>query len=197
MEQIFSNRGINIDYTKRILKANKRIWAIGMTNTNVIKNQLEHILSRISSESIDIIFSFWAPDSSFKKEYKSTKEISIINQQLHIEDGKVITSGAILSKYDTIIQGFEKVNLKKGKLSIVEMTLPSNFTCFVIDNDVFFFPFLSTVESTSSPTILCKADRGIGEAIFKHIKNIVSNEEVTRVVYPKPKIKVAPESKVS
>lgn len=56
LENIFSSRGINEEYGKRILKANSRIWAIGMTNTNLIQHQLKNIIERVSNkEGLDVI----------------------------------------------------------------------------------------------------------------------------------------------
>jgi hypothetical protein len=185
LEDIFSARGINDEYEKRILKAKNRIWAIGMTNSNLKKYQLSNILSRISSnENIDVVISFWAHDSKFHIEYISQNEISIINQQLLIEDKKTIGQNVITGSCNEIKAEYQKIkNLKAGNLKLVEMTLPSNFTCFIIDDDVFFFPFLSTVESTSSPTILCNINRGIGKDIFEHFRNVLAKEEVTKIVY--------------
>jgi len=185
VEEIFLTRGINSEYEKRIKKAENRIWAIGMTNGNLIKHQLDNIISRITFvENIDVVISFWSATSSFTKAYETQKDISIINQQLHIEDKKTIENKLITNRFEQIKKKYISVrNTKSGKLKIVEMTLPSNFTCFIIDDDVFFFPFLSAVESTSSPIILCNINRGIGKEIYKHMKYVLSENEVTRVIY--------------
>jgi hypothetical protein len=185
LESIFSSRGINQVYKDKILKARYRIWAVGMTNGNLIAHQLDNIINRISIiENIEVVISFWSESSSFKKTYNNQKEISIINQQLLIEDGKEISQKLIRDRYSKIEKEYkDSKNPKSGRLKIVEMTLPSNFTCFIIDDDVFFFPFLSTVESTSSPTILSNINRGVGNEIFKHVEKVLSEVEVTRIIY--------------
>jgi hypothetical protein len=185
LESVFTSRGINHEYEKRILKAKHRILAIGMTNSNLIQKQLDNIVSRVAAiKSIEVIISFWSADSSFIKTYEKDKEISIINQQLLIETGQKIDENSICAKYDKIKNKCqEKLKSNTGNLKIVEMTLPSNFTCFIIDDDVFFFPFLANVDSTSSPIILCNIHRGIGSQITQHIEKILSEPEITRTIY--------------
>jgi hypothetical protein len=185
LEDIFPKRGINEEYSKRILKAKTRIWAIGMTNGNLLQHQLDNILKRVSSESsLDVKFSFWASKTNLQKEYNLTKTISLINQQLHIEDGTGIHDDLIESRHSEIINKYDNFkNKKSGNLSIVEVSLPTNFSCFIIDDDVFFFPFLSTVESTSSPIILCNLNRGIGKEIFNHLNKIFGKDEVTKSIF--------------
>jgi len=187
LETIFDKRGINIEYAKRISKSKKRIWAIGMTNGNLIKHQLENILKQVAfRKEMDVIISFWAPNTILNSNSSPAtfQPVSIINQQLKIEDGKTISPNIITDRIDSIKKRYEAVKTSKtGNLKILESSLPSSFTCFIIDEDIFFFPYLSTVESTSSPTILCNINRGIGKVIFEHFEITLKSSKVSKELY--------------
>jgi hypothetical protein len=76
----------------------------------------------------------------------------------------------------------------KGQIKIVSTSIPSAFTAFIIDDEVFFFPFLATDYSTQTPTLLASIDTGLGKCVYNHFKKILSDDAVMRkmvkIIYP-------------
>ena len=99
-----------------------------------------------------------------------------------MKDKGVILSTSIsdeIKKYNTEL----RVSCERNDLSEKNNFILNSKINSIIDEDVFFFPFLSNVESTSSPTILCNINRGMGLNIFTHFKVVLSNENVTKSIY--------------
>lgn len=64
----------------------------------------------------------------------------------------------------------------QGHLRILNLSMVTYISCMVIDQEVFFFPYLSGDDSNGSPMIYCDATRGIGEQVFGHIDNLINNK---------------------
>jgi len=70
----------------------------------------------------------------------------------------------------------------KGQWRIANVSCVTNFTCMIVDDDVFFFPFLSGPDSTNNPTVWCSATHGVGRAIVDHIEKLLANSDICCVV---------------
>jgi hypothetical protein len=204
-DKIIEENGIKSIYTQRggndvigiyenlIKNSERRIWAIGMTNNHFCKQHFDKILDKMdtnksSGKTIDVVISFWNPNISFYDDDKKERLHKIIDVQ-HIIEGNNGKQHDIKDKIYKLIEKVEKRKLK-GTFKIVYTSLPSNFTCFIIDDDVFFFPFLSGPDSTNDPTIHCDASKGIGKSITAHIEKIIepTYSDFTSIVYQKNKI---------
>ena len=66
-------------------------------------------------------------------------------------------------------------SLIQGHLKILNLSMVTYISCMIIDEDVFFFPYLSGDDSNGSPMIYCDSSRGVGEQVAGHIDNILNN----------------------
>jgi len=66
-------------------------------------------------------------------------------------------------------------SLIRGNLRIVNLSMVTYISCMIIDQDVFFFPYLSGDDSNGSPMIYCDSSRGVGQQVAGHIDNILNN----------------------
>jgi hypothetical protein len=66
-------------------------------------------------------------------------------------------------------------SLIQGNLRILNLSMVTYISCMIIDQDVFFFPYLSGDDSNGSPMIYCDSSRGVGEQVAGHIDNILNN----------------------
>lgn len=64
----------------------------------------------------------------------------------------------------------------QGNIRIVNLSMVTYISCMVIDQDVFFFPYLSGDDSNGSPMIYCDATRGIGAQVVGHIDNLLNKK---------------------
>lgn len=174
-------------YKSLIEKSTKRVWAIGMTNRHFCNQHFDIILPKLKSKEFDCIISFWDPNI---KMVRSGFDENIINLQELIENGVISDSDyvkAIETRIDGLVQKLKKIKSLNGNIKFVYTCSPTNFTCFVIDDDIFFFPFLSGPESTNTPTFHCDATIGIGSQILKHIDLILKNKKITTTQYDNKK----------
>lgn len=185
-------------YKQLIANSKRRIWAIGMTNNHFCDQHFDNILDRMekrrgdfgSGNPIDFVVSFWNPSISFFDDAKNQNLEKILEIQSFIEKGSFPHSNwqkIVESKKNELIKKIETRRNLKGNFKITYTTLPTNFTCFVIDDDVFFFPYLSGPDSTNNPTIHCDSLKGIGISITNHLEKLLKTSEVVDTVYQNSK----------
>jgi hypothetical protein len=61
-------------------------------------------------------------------------------------------------------------------MSVFYWSLPTNFSCMVVDSSVFFFPYLAAGESWQQPMLYTSSQTGIGENIVKHLTKIFNSQ---------------------
>lgn len=183
-------------YKELIKNSKKRVWAIGMTNNHFCEQHFKNVLDLMevrrgdftSGKHIDFIISFWDANICFFDCNKQVSTHNILELQTFIEKGSFPRSSwskMIGDKQQDLIRKIESRKKINGNFKIINLSIPTNFTCFIIDDDVFFFPYLSGPDSTTDPTIHCDANKGIGLSIVNHIQKITSTKEVVEVVYQK------------
>jgi len=167
------------DFSKKIMQAKNRIWAIGMTNKSFIKQQKENLNVILKKQdNIDIKIIYWNDCTLIEKQDKISK--SIIDVQLALENQNSITCTSDINSQNTIREIHNSIQILKQdidenkypKIEIGFLSVPSSFSCLVIDDDIFFFPFLSGNESNISPMILCDAKKEVGKPIINHFTYI-------------------------
>ena len=57
------------------------------------------------------------------------------------------------------------------------------FTCFIIDDDVFFFPMLARNDSSQDPTIMVRADSVLGRSVIQHFESLFGYDSYCEPVY--------------
>ena len=188
VKAIYDQRGsseIQEAYRQRVESCSKMIWAFGMTNRHFIDQHFTKIGELLRDKDIDCLIAFWNP-SAFLDDQSSGSRKNILEIQQNLESN--LTSDADWKTSIEVLQGrvierIQKLLPIKGKVKIANVTTPSNFSCLIIDDDVFFFPFLAGPESTNDPMLLCSTKVGIGKAVLSHFRKLVSDTEVVELVY--------------
>lgn len=181
--EIFGQRGEQDAqklYKTLIAKSTKRIWAIGMTNGSCIDQHLVLILERCRKvPDIDVKLVYWDPDT--KITVCQQPPVAIMEIQARLES-KSATSTDWESKMDAHFKFVTSSILDAGPLwsdiGIYKLSLVTNISCFIIDNHVFFFPFLARSASNLDPHMHFYSEKGIGELIAKHYASILGNREL-------------------
>jgi|GEM_PF-5725721 len=192
LKKIYSQRGsseIVKQYDELIKNARNRIWAFGMTNKHFVEQHKSTITNLIKKKGVDVVIAFWNPKTKMILNENEIK--SIIGIQEIIEDNteSINIEGKIKSRQ----KGFtnEIVNVKiKGRIKIINISSPTNISCFIIDDEVFFFPYLSGPDSTDDPAFHCSASIGIGKRIYEHFINLLTKQELVECVYENDKNKI-------
>jgi len=189
---IFSQKGSEeaLDvYETNLKQAKNKIWAFGMTNSNLVYQHLDIFIGLISKQNIDIVIVFWSPYSKLLTPKHSTKERPIISVQEMIESESPNLSTNVkhvVDRQKSIIDRVSKISNKKGRLRIINISVVNNFSTFVIDDHVFFFPFLHGPHSNNEPIIYCDADKGMGKKIVLHCSMLLDSKissEVCELIY--------------
>jgi hypothetical protein len=171
------------DFTDNILKAKNRVWAIGMTNKSFIKQQKENINNILKKKKpIDIKIIYWNDCTVIGGQDNISK--SIIDVQLALENQNSLKCTADITEHKTIRDIHTSIKKLQESIDIVNhanieigfLSVPSSFSCLVVDDNVYFFPFLSNHESNISPMILCDANKTIGVSIINHFKYIFDQQ---------------------
>jgi len=190
LKQIFPQRGSTdiLDIYKTLTgNAEKRIWAIGMTNRHFMTQHRENMTKALRDKPIDIIIAFWNPTTSLNSIINGEqKSHNMLDIQYHLEDGAPANSSweeTIKNRQREFRDHIKRNSPIKGELRIVNLSHPTNFTCFVIDDELFFFPFLSGPESTNDPTIQCCINDGVGKRIYDHFARILNGNLIVDTVY--------------
>ncbi|MCA6128689.1 hypothetical protein [Thalassolituus oleivorans] len=186
LKHIFDQRGgqdiLNL-YKELLTKAERRIWAIGMTNQSFTQQHLPIILQRCEHISgIEVKLLFWNPNAKIvvkdfppthiheiqtKLEHKANSETNWISKV----DGYLNSLKSQISAYGEL----------KGRIDIYYITMPTNISCLVVDDDIFFFPFLSRGSSNLDPHMHFDATRGIGKIIVEHYDEVLKSTEYCEI----------------
>lgn len=187
IKDIHSQRGnpeILALYRKCVENAERRIWAIGMTNRHFKNQHYSNALVLAQKSKIDIKIAFWHPSVSLVNDDTGAK-INILELQQKLEGGiqyyadwkkgieEVQNEIILLAKKDKLI----------GEVGIYNFMTAANISCFIIDDDVFFFPFLARTESTNDPMIHCTAEIGVGKTIDEHFGKLFHNPSTSNLVF--------------
>jgi hypothetical protein len=183
IHEIFSQKGSDLalkTYKDCLQKATTRVWAFGMTNGNLADQHIENFEKLLTNHKIDIVIAFWSPFSKLLTPRHNKKERSIISVQQMIEESAVVIDNnweqVIKGRQDTIIERINKAGMLKGRLRIINVSRVTNFSCFIIDDGVFFFPFLHGPHSNNEPIIYCDAQSGIGQRISDHHERLMNGK---------------------
>ena len=173
-----------IDFTNCIKKAKKRVWAIGMTNGAFIREQKDYIADNLKeNKELDVKIVYW---DDCTKVIKLNNNKSIIDIQKALETQMSINclndindSNTMKEIQDSIRQLKNKISVEhQGKVEIGFLSIPSSFSCLLIDDDLYFFPFLCGKESNIAPMIRCDAQKDIGQPIVKHFEHIFNQKGI-------------------
>lgn len=192
VKNVISQRGddntVNL-YSKCLKNARIRAWAIGMSNTHLVHQHTDAFLKLLQSYEIDVVIVFWSPFTKLLTPKHTVQQRCILAVQEMIE--KNISTE---TNWETSIRGRQD-HLKRvigappnirGRFRIINISRATNFSCFILDDEVFFFPFLGGPDSTNEPTIHCDATLGIGKRVVDHIDRLINgpiSTELCEIVY--------------
>jgi hypothetical protein len=165
----FNQRGSG-DATERyrtlLKKENcRRIWAWGMTNKHFVEQHIDSIVEILNNnQSADVVIAFWSPTT--KMELGSV-QTTVIDFQCRMEGGAASDWLSKIRERQKTIR--DRMGNIKGEIRIYEVSTPAAFSCMLIDSTLFFFPFLTKSDSTSSPMVQCSIIGDVGKAIYRHL----------------------------
>jgi len=178
--EIFGQRGepdVQKLYKSLIKKSTKRIWAIGMTNGSCIDQHLALILERCSKvPDIDVKLVYWDPGTKITVRQEPAVAIMEIQARLEL---KSATSTDWVTKMEAhlefVTDSIRDAGSLRSVIRIYKLSLVTNISCFIIDEHVFFFPFLARSASNLDPHMHFSSEKGIGELITQHYAAILGN----------------------
>ncbi|MEU1599334.1 hypothetical protein ABZ468_42675 [Streptomyces sp. NPDC005708] len=193
--EVFSQRGddrVLALYERLISDAESRIWAIGMTNGHFVHQHLQEICARLHRQPLDVVIAFWDPDTTVSRPTapgSSSASVNLLSVQSQLE-GKHISSDdlkqTVRVRQEQVQEAVDRIGTQlAGRVRIVDITHVANFTCLIVDDQVFFFPFLAGPDSTNNPTLRCSAQGQIGRAICRHVEHLLASPEHTRIFWEK------------
>jgi len=201
--EVFTQRGTaeaSKCYDTRIRTARERIWAIGMTNGKLISDHgLAIIEAAKKHKSLDVIIAFWNPKAELICRDFS---MPISDIQAMLENGSprsTNTADQIETRQSTFQSDIVKQGKLQGRIRILNLCLPSNFTAFMFDEEVFFFPFLGAPTSAVTPTLLVANDEILGKGVLAHFQKLFQENDaisslLVQVVFDSSKTTQAGES---
>lgn len=188
VKEIYDQRGstdIQEQYKSRIAASTRRVWAFGMTNRHFVDQHFEKLEDLLVNRDVDVLISFWNPAAYLVDESTGDKN-NILEIQQKLESNLTYDAdwkNAIEKVQERLVGRVKKLTNIKGALRVANITTPCNFSCLIVDDDIFFFPFLAGPESTNDPMLHCTTTIGIGNAIFNHFNKLVTDSEVLKIVY--------------
>lgn len=179
-------------YRSLIRAASCRVWAVGMTNRHFIAQHVDSILKLLSEKSdVQVVIAFWDPRAKLLTPTHTIKERCILDVQHLIEQNAISLDTTrvtpIGEREKEFVKRLSEMSEMRGSVEIINVSTVANFTAFLIDNDVFFFPFVSGPDSTNDPTIQCSAVNGIGVRIVEHLENIRKRTDISETVFERVK----------
>lgn len=173
---IISGRSHRVDYLQQyqdlIRRARRRIWALGITNKAFLNTHRTELLQK-ATEKIDVVIMFLDPDA--KLTAGALAQVPLLSVQEKLEGGQ--STGSIAD-----------VRARLGPLMAAShvramlISTPTQFSCLVIDDDVFFFPFTAPAVSSHQPMLHVRADRVVGSAIVGHLKVLIDTPDICRPI---------------
>ena len=184
IKEAFEHRGEPVTlerYQEALQRASRRIWAIGMTNKRFVSSHsaaVQRALRRSSGMDVKLVFT----DDTLVLRWDGG-EISAVELQTQLEEKAPGTGGSpYLSSF---VQKFKAAHGSGdlGRLQIFKLRSSFQFTCFVIDDDVFFFPMLARHGSAQDPTLLVDANGILGQALLNHFEGLFQSQLACTCVY--------------
>jgi hypothetical protein len=184
IKSIYSQRGneeVSKEYSDLLKNAKSRIWAIGIDNHNFCNDHIDILKHKFQTKaSIDILVCFLSTDSKIKlhPNQSNEQEIEMSNAFNKLSDGIDKNMNlATTERINSLINNFKPITERAGRLRIFELTSSTFFTSFIIDDDVFFFPYVCTSnELSKTPIIQVSANSILGEHIIKHYEKIFDRD---------------------
>ena len=173
-------------YRRVVATARTRIWAIGMTNKHFVEQHLDTVLEVVESRSVDFVLAFWDPESLVTMS-NGGRPWSIVELQSCIEgaaDGSEQWARVVKDREVRVVERVEQLSRLRGTVRILRVTLPTSISCLVVDDSVFFFPFLARADSTNDPAIYRSAEGTVGSALVEHFEGVFEDKRVTKQVFP-------------
>ncbi|WP_437304472.1 hypothetical protein [Sorangium sp. So ce388] len=186
VKAVFSQRGsddIKALYKKLLAAPHHRVWAIGMTNKHFVEQHLASLVDTLRKYEIDLVIAFWDPATTLTVKQNGGRSRSIIEAQAALEGSPGSRWDEVISKRQRRIVDAVNGQPIRGEIRIVNISSVTSFSCFVIDDDVFFFPFLAHADSTNDPTIHCAAEGSIGNSIIEHFTKLLRHSDVCATAY--------------
>lgn len=181
VKEAFDSRGdenIKLRYDDLISKATQRVWAIGMSNKCFHERHKDTVQKLLCSRAVDIRVVFWDPQTFINRLGPNNIEMRILDIQNTFEGNTKIEDrwdDDIEKRYKSLFNGIDSDEII-GKMSVFYWSLPTNFSCMVVDSSVFFFPYLAAGESWQQPMLYTSSQTGIGENIVKHLTKIFNSQ---------------------
>lgn len=177
---IYSQRGgsdIQELYRKLISNAKERVWAIGMTNNSFLAQHEDLVLSKCKTLSgFEMRLVFWNPATKLVVNGVDSYCIFDVQNKLEEKIDSEINWGLKIDKrIDLVNKKIADAKISPGVAKVYKLSLVTNASCFIIDDDIFYFPFLSRSNSNLDPHIRLSAKNGLGKLIFEHYSYILSN----------------------
>lgn len=163
-------------YSRMIARARNRIWAVGMTNGAFVDQHFEKLISRCRERrGIDARICYW--DYECQLNLPSGKTIELFEAQERLEKG-VETSGVewnakMREQLGKVLGRLDSEDDLRSAIRVFLFAIPTNISVLVVDDDLFFFPFLSNSASNFDPHIHCSASCGVGGRIVGHYEKIM------------------------
>lgn len=187
LKSLFSQRGgddvISL-YSSLISRARSRVWAVGMTNRHFLLQHKDALIEVLRSHQVDVRISFWDPTAAIQC---NGEQQTLIGLQDRAETGRLHSSSdwnrVITDRQRAFAGEIAAAGSLRGHVRIFNTRSPAAFSCLLVDDDLFFFPFLAMLESTNHPTIRCDAMTGIGKDITQHVSLLLATELLSTVVY--------------
>ena len=180
IRDIYLQRGdddASVSYGQLIRAARERVWAVGMTNHKFTEQHLSQVLTKDQAH-FDAVVAFMDPNAVI---LKNGVPQNMLEMQLVLE-GKGTSSQQVKDRQRRI-EGDCTAMPFGGRLRILNLRYPTQFSCLVIDDDVFFFPFLAGRESSDDPIVRCSSRHGLGEKIVRHCAEVFSTQTVCETVF--------------
>jgi hypothetical protein len=178
---ISSGRAHRIDYLDvyrdRIKRANRRIWAFGTTNKAFISTHHAALTQKAKGNNMDIRIAFLDPEATLT--VAGAPAISLLVALERMERG---TATGSIAEIRGRLDGLSLTNIK-----ILLVSAPTQFSCLVIDDVVFFFPFTAPSVSSHQPMLEVQADHIIGKSIIEHLDTLMTSTDFCRILPPPPK----------
>lgn len=187
---IFAQRGqddAQAIYATLLKGAHNRVWAFGITNKHFLQQHSSTLVDLMRHRQIDIVISFWDPLATLSVSTPDqTSTEGIIQLQHRLEGAGPYSAdwdGHVQRCIDKIAGDLAQLSKPTGRLRVFAVAHAANFTSLVIDDHVFFFPFLVGPDSTNDPMLHVTADRGLGKRIVRHYETVIAAQSVARILF--------------
>lgn len=186
------------DYDALISKATRRIWAVGITNNRLTNQYSQIMVNKLRRHSIEILIAFLDNDaavcrtndpSNSRRSADIIDTLPTVHHRLEkgmIKNGVYGEAGSqIMGNIEKLEEMFKSIPRQEmiGSVSIYKIISVTYFSCFVIDDQLFFFPMLTRNDSGQDPMIKVSTKEHLGRAIIECLERMFNFPPYTRRVY--------------